>query len=226
MPSTPMLVPAVSAGAAHELDIVRDASVAALRAALVDAPERIVILGGGSTTRTHLAGTGTMRGFGVPYDVPLDPAAASPEQLPLSITIGAWLLTQVGWPGDRAALEIDPGSGDVELDAEGQKLAGETMRTVLLVVADGSSSRTEKAPSSLHPDAEAFDSAVAAALRSGSPSALGAVDRQRAQSVTAAGRPAWRLAAAALEGSDYDAVLHADVAPYGVGYFVAHWLRH
>jgi hypothetical protein len=225
VPSTPMLVPAVSCGAAAELDDVRDAAITALREALVPGASRVVVVGAGTATRRHPHGTGTFRGFGVALDVPLDPAVASSERLPLALTIGAWLLTQVGWHGDRVALEVDPASGDPALDAVGAALAAEPGSTVLLVVADGSAARSEKAPASLHPDAEAFDSAVSAALAAGVPTVLAALDRDLALAVTAAGRPAWRVAAAALEGSAYDAVVLADTAPYGVGYLVARWLR-
>ena len=52
-----------------------------------------------------------------------------------------------------------------------------------------------------------------------------AIDRDEARAVTAAGRPAWRVAAAASSGTTYDAELLATDAPYGVGYLVARWHR-
>jgi hypothetical protein len=222
VPSAPVLIPAVASGAAAELGDVRAACEAALRVVCAGTPERVVIVGGGTTSRLVTAGTGSLRGFGVPVDVPLDPASNSSEPLPLSLTIGAWLLGSVGWPGDRAALEVSATADDEELDTLATHLDGP--RTALLVVADGSAARTEKAPASLHPDAADFDTDVARALASGDPGRLASLDADRALEVTAAGRPAWRTAAAALAGSTYDAVLHADVAPYGVGYLVASWI--
>ena len=105
-------------------------------------------------------------------------------------------------------------------------LAADSTRTALLVVADGSASRTEKAPASLHPDAEAFDREVAAALglrrsraaRRGRPrSSGGRVERRLAR--VARRRPSGSA------GTAYAAELHADEAPYGVGYLAASWIR-
>jgi hypothetical protein len=225
VPSTPLLVPAVASGAAPELDVVRRAALEATRSALACAPERVVVLGAGGRDATHATATGTFRGFGVDLEVPLDPAApAAPgaPALPLSLSIGAWLLAQVGWPGERAALELDP-QGDPT--TPGKALAAEDRRTALLVVADGSAARTEKAPASLHPDAAAFDAAVADALRTGDPARLAALDRDHAAEVSSSGWPAWAAAAAALGPGSYDAALLADEAPLGVGYLVATWLR-
>jgi hypothetical protein len=222
VPSTPLLVPAVASGAADELDVVRRASLEATRSALASAPERVVVVGAGGRDATHATGTGTFRGFGVDLDVPLDPATLAGPALPLPLSIGAWLLAQVGWPGERAALELDP-QGDPT--TPGKALAAEDRRTALLVVADGSAARTEKAPASLHPDAAAFDAAVADALRTGDPARLAGLDRDRAAEVASSGWPAWSAAAAALGSATYDATLLADEAPYGVGYLVATWLR-
>jgi hypothetical protein len=225
VPSTPLLVPAVAAGAAAELDGLRAACDLAVRRALSGAPARVVLVGAGSETRELGSGTGSLHGIGVELEVPLDPALRGVASLPLSLTLGAWLLGRVGWPGDRAAIELAADAEQAELDEVAAALAGDTVRTALLVVADGSASRTEKAPASLHPDAEAFDRAVADALAGGDPALLAAIDRDRAAAVSSAGWPAWHVAACAAAGSAYDAELHADEAPYGVGYLAASWLR-
>jgi len=235
VPSTPMLLPAVSAGASGEIEPMREAALAALRRACSSGPEQVVVLGAGSVGRASLAngfvaydsGIGSVRGFGVPFDVPLDPAQPPGDHphLPLSLTVGAWLLSQVGWPGERRALEIDPAADDHTLDRIAATVADDVRRTVLLVVADGSAARSEKAPASLHPDSAAFDSYVASALRAGSAADLIALDRSGAVEVSAQGRPAWRVAArACAAGASFDAALTIDEAPYGVGYFVASWL--
>jgi hypothetical protein len=233
VPSTPLLVPETASGAAYELDDVRAAVQQALADALATSPQRVVVLGASSRVigtptphgiATHQTGTGSLRGFGVAVDVALDPASPSTQPLSLTSTIGAWLLARAGWSGERLAVELDPAAADAALDACGAALAAD-VPTALLVVADGSASRTEKAPASLHPDAEAFDSSVAKALISGDPAALAALDPELARAVTAGGRPAWRTAASALQGTAYAAELLADEAPYGVGYLVARWTR-
>ena len=228
MPSAPLLVPAVAVGAAYELDDLRASCVTALRRAIGPGVERIVIVGAGRQVREHHAGVGSFAGFGVDLDVPLDPAQPTAgERLPLSLGIGAWLLAQVGWPGERAALEVDGCADRATLAAVATALAGEPSHTALLVVADGSAARSEKAPASLHPDAEAFDAEVVAALASGHAHLLAGLDRDRAASVSAAGWPAWHAAAVALavaEDSAYDAEVRVVAAPYGVGYVVADWV--
>jgi hypothetical protein len=75
------------------------------------------------------------------------------------------------------------------------------------------------------PRAVPFDDAVTAALRSGDPAALRAVDPGLGAALLAAGAPAWRAAGALLAGGHYRAELLYDGAPYGVGYFVAFWRR-
>ncbi|MFC6237987.1 hypothetical protein [Longivirga aurantiaca] len=225
VPSAPMLVPVVAQGAAADLDDIRAASLDAVRRALAAPAQRVVIVGAGTATRTHSAGTASFRGFGVPYDVPLDPAAPGGDPLPLALSVGAWLLAQVGWPGERLALEVAATADDDELDDAGIALAQGGIATALLVVADGSAARSERAPAHLHPGAEAFDASVAAALSIGDPGLLAAIDRAVAREVAAAGRPAWRTAATALHGLRWDAALLADTAPLGVGYVAAAWTR-
>jgi hypothetical protein len=223
VPSAPLLVPEVAQGAATELDDVRAASLDAVRRALATPSQRVVIIGAGSTTRAHVSGTASFRGFGVPLDLPLDPASPGGDRLPLAVSIGAWLLARVGWPGERSALEVAASAYDDELDDAGAALSAAPETTALIVVADGSAARSEKAPAHLHPGAEAFDQSVVAALVSGDPAQLAAIDAATASEVTAAGRPAWRTASAALGGRTYDAALLSDSAPYGVGYVVAAW---
>jgi hypothetical protein len=224
VPSAPVLVPAVASGAAAELDGLRAACLDAVRRALATPAQRVVILGAGPSTSATSTGTATFRGFGVAYDVPLDPAAPGGEPLPLALSVGAWLLAQSGWPGERLAQSVAADADDAALDLVGAGLSA-GVPTALLVVADGSAARSEKAPAHLHRGAEAFDTAVAAALSLGDPAVLAAIDADVAREVSAAGRPAWRCAAAALAGSSYDAVLLADEAPYGVGYVAAAWTR-
>jgi len=230
IPSTPLLIPVAASGAQGELHEIRESSVAALAAALRAEPDRVVIIGAGLVTETHRRGQGSLRGFGVPYDVVLDPrdtdTVPSRRRLPLALTVGAWLLGEVAWSGERLALEVAAMSSDDDLDAIGHALAADDDdETLLLVVADGSASRTEKAPAALHPDAEAFDAQLAVMLAGGDPQSLLGIDRDRSLAVTAAGRPAWRVAAAAMEGTTYTAELLATGAPYGVGYLVARWHR-
>ncbi len=89
---------------------------------------------------------------------------------------------------------------------------------------DGSARRSTAAPGYFDPRAEGHDAAVVAALRAGDPAALAAVEPD---DLLVAGTPAWRAAAAATAdtGSSGSAEVHYADAPYGVGYFVASWVR-
>jgi len=103
---------------------------------------------------------------------------------------------------------------------------GNKARQAMLVLGDGSASRTPQAPGYFDERAEPYDAAVAQALATADAQALAALDPVLSRELHVAGLPAWRLLAdaAAASGVEYDADLLYDEAPYGVGYFVATWL--
>jgi hypothetical protein len=144
-------------------------------------------------------------------------AGGSAGGLPLPVALGGWLLARSGAAPPVCGLQVGPGGElpPVRPDAA----AG------LLVMGDGSARRSADSPAWLDPRGLAFDEAVAAALGSGEPAALRAVDPALGAALLAAGAPAWRAAGTLLSGARYRAeLLHAD-APYGVGYIVACWIR-
>ena len=63
----------------------------------------------------------------------------------------------------------------------------------LVVMADGSARRGEKAPGHLHPDAARFDETIEVALRSGDAGALSLIDTDRAAELWCEGAPALRV---------------------------------
>jgi hypothetical protein len=95
--------------------------------------------------------------------------------------------------------------------------------TTLVVMADGSARRTEKAPGHLHPDAVAFDDALERALRDGDADALAQTDLARAEEVWCQGAPGFRLLGEVALGRHVDASLTYADAPYGVSWWVARW---
>jgi hypothetical protein len=95
--------------------------------------------------------------------------------------------------------------------------------TTLVVMADGSASRGEKAPGHLHPDAAAFDDRIDTALRSGDVEALAAVDAQQATEVWCEGAPCFHLLAEVARGSRIETEVSYADAPYGVAWWVARW---
>lgn len=217
-PHPPLLIPEVAAGAAAELNAVRAACVEAIDAGLKAGPERVVLVGAGRATHAWPADAA---------DVLADLGLGGPGgELPLSLTVGRWLLDQAGWDGPRELHSIAAAAGAAECAVLGAALA-DGPPALLLVLGDASARRSLAAPGHLDPRAHAFDAGVAAALASADTGALLGLDIALADDLMVAGRPAWQVLAGAVRaaGGDWAATLHADVAPYGVGYLVASWLR-
>ncbi|WP_408630520.1 class III extradiol ring-cleavage dioxygenase family protein [Micromonospora chokoriensis] len=95
-PHPPLLVPEVAGSAAPELDDLRAACDTAVRRLLAVGPDSVVLLGTGPVTGPiRTPATGSLQPWGVDLDVPL--VTGQPDRgavLPLSLTIGAWLLTR------------------------------------------------------------------------------------------------------------------------------------
>jgi hypothetical protein len=223
-PHPPLMVPAIGAGAAAELDPLRSACDAAIGEILATGPQRLVLVGGGAATAPVAGGTaGTLAPYGLDVRVRLGdgPACGAPS-LPLSLTIGAWLVGRTPWSGPVAGLTVGVDEGGAAAGSALAEVAG-PQRTALLVMADGSSSRTVLAPGSWQPGALAFDAALTAALASGRPDRLAALDGARGQAAGSGGCPAWWAAASVAGPGPWRARVHYDQAPYGVGYVVASW---
>src|ERR1700745_3686290 len=93
-PHPPLLVPEVTGAsdpAARELDRLRVACRDTVAVLLGAAPDLLVVAGGaGQTAKYPARAGGSLRDFAVPFTVGADPV------LPLSLTIGKWLLAGVG----------------------------------------------------------------------------------------------------------------------------------
>lgn len=240
-PSPPLLVPAVAAGAAPELDAARAACADALGVLAASRPDRLIVVGPAERDRRgeHPSrAVGSFRGFGVDVDVVLGGGAAtaegesagaaageSPErELPMSLAVAAWLLERAHW---SAAPVSGLGVGE-PLAAErcirtGREIAARSDRVALLVMGDASACRTLKAPGYLDERAAGFDEEVARALGTADVAALKALDAELAYELKAAGRAPWQVLAGAAEGAGLEGELLYEDAPYGVGYVVAAW---
>jgi hypothetical protein len=216
-PHPPLLVPALAQGAAAELEDLRAACRVAVKR-VAGAGGQIVVVGAGTAAARHDAvARGTLAGYGVPLEVSLGSDDPGPTELPLSLTIGAWLLRDTLGPGCGAVgYSLGPdGSGLPRFDAPAP--------ISLVVMGDGSARRSTSAPGYLDERAQGFDAAVAEALRSGDPAAL-RFDAAVGAELLAAGTAVWNAVGAALAGRRWSADLLYDAAPYGVGYFVATWM--
>lgn len=214
-PHPPLLVPEIAAGAATETESLRSACDEAVRRLVAAGPSQIVILG------AHGPAAG-LRGFAP------DLAELPDDQLPLSLSIGDWLVRRQGHRPSLAYVSVYPDGSPV---AAWPDMAA---RTGLLVMADGSARRSLKGPGYLDPRAETFDEAVVAALIDADADALATFDGELAAELLVGGIGVWKafgtafgeLASARHSGQRMEwktDLLYAD-APFGVMYIVASWL--
>lgn len=224
-PHPPALVPDMAGVAAGELADLRRACAEVI-GELGALGKPLVLLGAGPESGAHAPPCrGSLAGYGLAIEVHLGaPASGGDLDLPLSLTIGAWLVREaLGLRSGARGFSIGPDFAAHRASAELLAVA-EHEDVSLLVMGDGSARRSEKAPGYWDERAVPFDAAVSAALASGDAAALLDVDAGLGGELLAAGVGAWHAAAQLLGGGRYDAVRRYDAAPYGVGYFVARWL--
>lgn len=214
-PHPPVLVPEVAQGAAAELAGLRAACRTAIRQVMT-AGVRPLVVGSGPLDTAHAAtARGTLAGYGVPMDIPLGSSGPGELELPLSLTIGGWLLSDALGP-DCGAVGLQVCRGGLRPPVD------ESEPVALLVMGDGSARRSTTAPGYFDQRAAGFDAAIADALRAGDPEGL-RLDAELGAELLVAGVPAWRAAAELLAPLRWSGELRYDDAPYGVGYFVAAW---
>lgn len=216
-PHPPIIVPELAFGAASELDSLRAACLKAVDA--LSSADRVVIVGSAPASATYDATTGGSFG---PYGAPEVRIGPGAPVLPLSLTVGGWLLEQsqaVALPRSYVAVTVDETPSHCL--ALGEEIAAGNERVGLLVMGDGSARRSDHAPVHLHPRAEIFDVTVAKALQDMDLEVLATLDPDLASVLQAAGRAPWQVLAGAAEGAALAGRLLYDAAPYGVGYFVA-----
>ncbi len=205
IPSAPLLLPSLGGGPPE----LRAACQQAI--SVLDAAERVVVVGAACPPGWH-----TGRADATPWGARGEPAG---DALPLPLAIGTSLL------GNRphALLGV---TGTTDPPATGPT-------TGLLVLADGTAMRTEKAPGHFDERAEGFDLAVERAIRVGDLAALQALDVELAAALLVHGLPGWRACSIMAEREVHPGgaapngwvgdILYAG-APFGVGYLVATWL--
>ncbi|GIJ45938.1 hypothetical protein Val02_28240 [Virgisporangium aliadipatigenens] len=223
-PHPPLLVPAFAGAAAPELDELRAACRAAITVLLGGSPDLIVVVGCGPDEANHPTGAvGSFAPWGVRELVTLGaPSGVVDPTLPLSLSVGAWLLGSPPCPVIGRSLPA--GTPPERCAAVGASIAASAASVGLLVMGDGSTCRTEKAPGYLDPRAAPFDAAVSAALSRGNVAELAAIDPVLADELHCSGRAPWQvLAGAAGDAAPPRRTVHYDDAPYGVAYLVASW---
>lgn len=240
LPHPPLLAAELTGPGALAAATLREACTSAVAELLAGAGDGLVMIGAGEETRRHPDGAwGTLGGYGVAVDAPAVLAAApgaGAAGLPLSLTVGALLVDRsvpAATPHEVRPVEV------VEVvevaateDADACRRLGADLATrrpdaAWLVLGDGTTRRTLRAPGAFDPRAEPFDASVEAALASGDPRAVLALDVALAAALGAAGRSAWQVLAGAWEvladGRPASARIDYADAPFGVGYLVARW---
>ncbi|MET7970755.1 hypothetical protein [Micromonospora sp. NPDC005305] len=227
-PHPPLIVPELAGAAAPELDDLRAAADAAVARLLAADPEVILLLGAGpETERFGSADHGSLRPYGLDRHVRLWKVnCAGSDRLPLSLTIGAWLVNRSGTELPRLARAVAADASPAECAALGAELVAEPdERTALLVLGDGSACRGVKAPGYDDPRAPAYDEGVARALAGADAAILLGLDPVLSAELRVAGRAPWQVLAGAARaaGGDWRGEVSYHQAPYGVAYFVANW---
>ncbi|HVQ87427.1 MAG TPA: hypothetical protein VMT88_04510 [Actinomycetes bacterium] len=236
VPSAPLLIPSVAAGAAHELDELRAHCWEAIDVLQQSEPDVLVVVGGGDTAAVAYPGAkGTMRGYGDPTDVALPGQrhSALPEllgrlpaqtNLPLSLTIAAWLLQEAEVQLPLVGL-IQPFSITCrEAEEYGQTLSTVAPRVAVLAVGDGSAALSRRSPMYIVSGAEQWQGSVTAAFASGDRQALLALRELDGEQYGASGRGVWQTMVGGFTEHSVKASVRADLAPYGVAYLVATWV--
>lgn len=230
LPHPPLLVPEVAAGAADELAGLRAACRKAIDTVLVSDLQRLLVVGGGASRSTFGPGArGSLAGFGVPVEVCVPGASpAGGRVLPLSATVGCWLLGD-HQPRCPVAVEVvAAGTPPQDAAAAGVELSGSAERVGLLAMGDGSAALTAKAPGYVVDGAGEWQQAIDRALGTADVDAVAALSTEDDDRYSASGRAVWQVLAGAARGGGrrgrtWRGTLLAAEAPYGVGYTVATW---
>jgi hypothetical protein len=229
-PHPPLLIPEATGAPGSgdaELGRLRTACHQAVAALLAGRPDLIVVAGGAERTAEFPPHTpGRLHDFGIPFTV--GPAGHDASALPLSLTIGKWLLSEHGAP-PAAWWGIASDAPPAECLQLGEKLAALAPRVALLAMGDGPARRARAAPHAADPEADRYDDQVSGPLAAADLAALAALDPGEDRPLEIAGRAAWQVLAGAAgdeQGQDaFDAELRYRGAPFEVSYVVASWRR-
>ncbi|MFC5994912.1 hypothetical protein ACFQE5_11895 [Pseudonocardia hispaniensis] len=229
LPQPPLLVPELATGVVHETAELRAAcdTVAARLAAA--APEWVAVGADAGGRRSVSPGAaGSFIGFGVEVRVALDtaaPAGPADPDLPLPLLIAGWVAARTGAPVRIRGELVAPDADVDDCAALGAALAAaaDTGPVGLLVVGDGATTHSEKAPGYVDERAAGFDAAVAEAMAAADAGALLRLDPGLAAGLGAIGRAPWQVLAGATRRAAWRGELLYSSAPFGVAYHVAMW---
>ncbi|WP_433566425.1 hypothetical protein ACQP1O_15180 [Nocardia sp. CA-151230] len=239
-----MLIPDVAGEASGEWAELRSACTESIRelgipvfnifdkstTPAVGAADLVVIVGGDSETRSFEPSGeyGSLLANGICWEYGWE-GAGEPQPLPLSLTLGYWLMLTSKVKGmiiANVAFEaIAFNASPRECFLLGQELAGRADRVAMLVMGEGSTCMTVTERTRHADRAQRCDAEVTRALAHADSDALARLDPRRLR-MTATGRAAWQVLAGAAIGHSFQGRLHTDSTTRNEGYFVASWTRH
>jgi hypothetical protein len=217
-----MIVPEIASGAAPELDPLRAACDAAVRRLAASGARSLVVLGSDSLMMDY---SFPVRTSFSRWGLPEPPG--EPPSLPLSLSVGAWLINRafVPVPAVTWRFATVAEAAPVEECAALARRLGSDAPWALLAMGDGSARRGTGAPGYDDPRARRYDESVERALATADLDALLGLDPVLSAELMVAGRAPWQVLAAAAAGGTWRATMEYSGAPYGVAYFVASWER-
>jgi hypothetical protein len=225
-PHPPLLVPEATGAPGPgdpELERLRAACHLAVAALLGESPDLLVVVGGDRQTGEYPPDTaGGLHAFGVPFTVGTDLPV-----LPISLTIGRWLLEHSARPADLpvAWWGIASDAATAECLELGEKLTALAPRVALLAMGDGPGRRARGVPGAADPQADRYDQQVAASLAVADADGLAALDPSDDGRLHIAGRAAWQVLAGAAARGTFAGELRYSAVPFEVTYYVASWRR-
>jgi hypothetical protein len=231
-PHPPLLIPEVLGAAASdppaELRKVTAAAARAVAGLAAARPEVIVVVGGGAADREYGAdASGGLHAVGVGVTI-----GAGEPVLPLSLTVGRWLLEhggvldRDGTPPSGVPVvfhEVASSAAAGDCIKLGRILADRASRVALLAMGDACARPAREAPGGPDPDAQDYDAEVAEALAAADARWLARLDPALDEELVVAGRAAWQVLAGAAVGRRMQGRLLCMSSPYGVTYLVASW---
>ncbi|MCZ4534317.1 hypothetical protein O4159_02380 [Gordonia terrae] len=229
VPSAPLLVPELAGPAASDTEPVRRAALDAVAGAL--GIDRWVAIGTADEATAGLVGEplrGTFARFGVDVPVTIDSSFTDPlRRMSLSALIAGWIAERMSL-GPLSVCSVGSATPPAECVAVGTRLAARldegSDAVGVLVVGDGSTALTDKAPGGgRRESAVALNDTIVAALGSADTDTLVALDPAKCDAEGVGGRVAWQVAAGLVGDRSVRAVPDFADAPFGVGYVVATW---
>jgi hypothetical protein len=220
-PSPPLLARELT-GADPVVPELRQACLEAAAALVAAGPDVVAVVGvAGEPGERDARGRLDLAAFAPALCSSDGEGSAGAAALPASLGLGAMLLDQAGYRGDRVLHAVTEDSEAGACAALGARLSGSRSRVALLVMADGSARRTLRAPGYLDERSAPFDAGVTLAIAAGDLGDLLALDAGLARDLMATGRPVLQVLAGAAAGLRCVSEMRYGDDPFGVWYLVA-----